>query len=112
MFRSEPVNFDSSNFWLQDWTENGFVPQNLSLVAQGISSRFLLYLTQKLIGNWPQFNSRCSINHTATFRIYTNLNVPLNLIPPMPIVQLQYGPKVALPFTSASKFGILGLKTD
>ena len=100
----KPTPLDS---WLQAWMEDGFVPQNLNLVAN-VSIYFIL----KLIDDWSQCNLQFSANHTATLKIYTSLNVPLNLIPPTPILQLQYGPTAALPFTNASKFGILGLKKD
>jgi len=93
--------------WLQAWMEDGCMPQNLNLVVN-VSTYFVL----KLIDDWSQCNLRFSPNRIATLKIYTSLNIPLSLIPPVPVIQLQYGPTATLPFTNASKFGMLGLKKD
>ena len=100
----KPTSLDP---WLQAWMEDGFIPQNLNLIVN-VSIYFML----KLIDDWSQCNLRFSSNHIATLKIFTSLNVPLSLIPPTPIFQLQYGPTATLPFTNASKFGMLGLKKD
>ena len=49
-------------------------------------------------------------SYVRTIKIYASLNVPLPFI--CPIVQFQYGAAATLPITSASKFGILGVKND
>jgi len=94
--------------WLQEWMENGFMPRNLNIVCDCIS----IYDVIQLTDDWSECNEQYSFNHTATLRFYTSLNVPIKLIPPIPVYQLQYGPMAVLPFTSASKFGILGLRKD
>ena len=95
-------------YWVELWMENGFMPQNLSVVCADVS----IIDVMLLIHDWTQRNTRYSVNHTATLRFYRSSFVPLNLIPLVPIFQLEYGSKAALPFTSVSKFGILGLNND
>ena len=94
--------------WLQDWAMKGFVPKNLSIVAN-VTSRFVL----GLLDDWQYWNSKQSADHTAFLKFYVSIKVPLNLSTPLPVFQLQYGPSATLPFTSASQFGLLsGLKKD
>jgi len=96
--------------WLQDWAVEGFVPQNLSIVAN-VTSRFVL----GLLVDWQNWSSKVPADHrgTALLNFYVSLKVPLNLAPPLPVFQLHYGPSATLPFISASQFGILsGLKKD
>jgi len=87
--------------WVQDWVENGYVPKNLSFYAN-IPKYFIL----AEIGYWSKWNTQYPVNHTATLRLYRTSFVPVNHFPLVPIFQLQYGPTAALPFTSASKFGL------
>ena len=88
--------------WLREWINNNCNPQNLSIVWP--DKEFSYSSVQEEL-MYAKNNFGCSVN-PATVRIYTSLKMPLNIIPPVPIFQLDYSPTAPTPCTSASYYGL------
>ena len=92
------------NSWLDKWAIKGFLPQTLNFVmGQNIP------LTT-FVKHWQHLNPHSPTGHTDCLKVFSNLKVPMDLYPPLPDFQLQFGESCTLPFVEPSKFGLLGLE--
>ena len=95
---------DEENYsWLDKWVMEGLHPQTLKIVVQVIP------LTS-LVEHWLRLNPRTPTGHTGFLKLFSSLKVPMDLYPPLPEFQLQFGQSCTLPFVKPSKCGLFGLE--
>jgi len=90
--------------WMYKWVMNGFQPQTLKVV---VGQRIPL---SKLVKLWHYLNPRSPIGHTGCLKLFSSLQVPMNLFPVLPDFKLQFGQSCSLPLVKPSKYGLLGLE--
>ena len=91
----------------QNWVTNGFNPQNLNIVLNGINrSSTMIRFREFLLSVWPRWNSQIQAGHVAYLRLYVSYKAPLNLFENVPVFQLRYGETATPPFVKASNFGV------
>ena len=96
------------SFFLFKWKEKGFMPSILNIVCyNGLSS-----LINEVLELWPASNSSLPSGHTGNLRLYSDLKVPLDLFPTLPVLQLHFGQGAKALCVYASKLGLVGLKND
>ena len=107
------LTFESFVVWVNEWVGMGFRPGNLNIMcatnvqpAAGCQSDI-----QALVQNWQECNSEVPDGHSANFKLYGRLKVPLNVYPIVPIFQLQFGQTAVLPFVEAKQYRGIGLST-
>jgi len=95
---------------LHKWVVNNNAPKNLNVVAYEYDRS----LVSNLLQNWPLWNVWMPVNRKACLRLYMydGINLPLNLSHSLPVFQLDYGQPACRPLVKASKFGLLGLRSD
>ena len=99
------ATFESSLYsWLNEWVRHGFLPRTLKIVF-GQDVPF-----GKLVEHWFQLNPHSPIGRTGCLKVFRSLKVSMDLYPPLPDFQLQFGQLCTLPFVKPSQFGLLGLE--
>jgi len=96
--------FTSLDSWLDKWVMEGFLPQSVKLVV-GRN----IPLTP-LVKHWLRLNPSSPTDHSGCLTIFSSLKVPMDLFPPLPFLQLQFGQSCTLPFLKPNKCGLLGLE--
>ena len=95
--------------FLFKWKEKGFTPSILNMVCHDDLSS----LIDDVLGLWPASISDLPAGHTGNLRLYSDLKVPLDLFPTLPVFQLHFaGQGVKALCVDASKLGLVGLKND
>ena len=79
--------------WMHQWVKSKFIPRNVNFVTE-VFPHFMIEQVKK----WFRRNSRCPAGHSAVVKFYKSLKVPLDVFPPVPMFQLDFGPTATLPF--------------
>ena len=89
--------------WLHYWTTKGFVPRKLNLV-------FVELYDIDMLGNKLLLESYKSISNplvsgSGELKVYISLKMPLDLVPVLPVLQVEFGQIATLPCVNAGIHG-------
>ena len=92
-----------------EWIDMGFNPPKLNLVFTG--SNYLAQINHMSEENWQEWNTKIPVGEAACLKVYNNLKTPLNILPVLPIFQLEFGQTAAAPLVRPKQCGISGLSS-
>ena len=93
--------------WMEEWVNLHCIPPNLNVVT-----KVCPVMVMCLVHEWPRWNLQIPAGHTASVKLYNSLKVTLNVSPPVPDFQLEFGQTATLPFVKASMFELSGFEKD
>ena len=91
---------------LLDWAGRNFKPQNLNIVCR----HDLTFIIERMVWLWPPSDLIIPLGCTGNLCLYTGFKVPLDVLPALPVLQVQFGQKVMFPYVDASKLRLVGVK--
>ena len=94
--------------WVEEWMERRCMPCNLNLITETFDFSIEANFIELLL----QWNFTPLIGYNSFLKLYYVFEMPLKLSHNLPVLQLEIGQTVILPFVSAGKFGIMDLDYD
>ena len=93
-------NFTKKQPWIRFWRATGFVPPKLNIIVLEDTDFLLTELEKSLSTSVASPACRSS-----QIRLYTGRKMPMDLIPILPIFQVEFGQTAILPSVSAEFLG-------
>ena len=95
--------------WIHYWKSSGFVPHKLHIAVVEYTDELFLELEDFLLMESQKSISTSPNSGFGQLMLYTSLTMPMDLVPVLPVFQVEFGQTASLPLVTADICGFSGL---